>query len=339
MGQLLQVAGTVDCAWSDILRAAISVGRRNARAVFAHGQYSVFEANYRAYMVKANLTEDQNQRLVRTEAYQELDPTEKGAVSYFLSMGLVKLLCEHFFGVKWLLHLDNFAGDIDPPLGRGSRPDLIGRDANDDWVVVEVKGRSNEIRDTVLDDGKAQCTMITHIEQQVPALRIVAALGFEEHRVQTVIRDPEGDRDPRSELKIGRAKLLREYYTPIADAVRSEGRQDRQVIGNRTFIMARFEALDFELGLDDRIVGALGRDRDEAVVEGIEAATGDRISTIKDPQLGDIQTAENQSVQLFRTRSSIADELPRAVSVGADGIAVRLGPLWSAANLLAPARD
>lgn len=337
MGARLQTPATVECEWSDILRAAITVGRRNAQAVFAHGQHSVFEANYRAYMVKANLTEDQNGQLVRTRAYRDLDPTEKGAVSYFLSMGLVKLLCEHFFGVPWLVHLDNFEGELDPPLDRGSRPDLIGQDANRDWVVVEVKGRSNDLPNNLLGQGKHQCTMVEHVEGQVPALRIVGGVYFQNHQVQTILRDPDRKEKSPSDLRINRARLLREYYTPLRDAVERGEDTKTEVHADRSYRIARFPSLDFELGMDVDLAAAVGVESEEEFVSRAQVAVRSVESSIAEPRSEDIKTAEKPSVQIFRSRTMIAAEEPRSVSLGVDGTLIRLGPSWSAGSLLPPA--
>ncbi|MBA4159954.1 MAG: hypothetical protein H0X65_21170 [Gemmatimonadetes bacterium] len=334
MGQQLQVPATIDCEWSDILRAAITVGRRNAQAVFAHGQHSVFEANYRAYMVKANLTEDQNAELVRTRAYQDLDPTEKGAVSYFLSMGLVKLLCEHFFGVPWLVHLDNFDRDLDPPLGRGSRPDLIGQDANGEWVVVEVKGRSNDLPTALLGDGKLQCTMVQRVEGRIPLLRIVGGVYFKEHKVQTIFRDPDRKEARPSDLKINRARLLREYYTPLLDAVERGEDTKVEVHADRRYRVARFPSLDFELGVDEDVALAGNQESDTAFLEQAQKAVRPVPSSIAEPRADQIKTAEKPSVQIFRTRSTVSAGVPRSTSLGVDGTLIRLGPTWSAGSLL-----
>lgn len=337
MGPRLQTAATVECQWSDILRAAITVGRRNARAVFQHGMHSVFEANYRAYMVKANLTEDRDTQLVRTQAYRDLDRSEKGAVSYFLSMGLIKLLCEHFFSVPWLVHLDNFDGLLDPPLARGSRPDLIGKDANDDWIVVEVKGRSNNLPAALLTEGKAQCRMIRLIEGQQPSLRLVGGLYFDSHRVQTILRDPKETDRRAADLKIDRAKLLREYYGPIAEAVAQGEEQRSEVIGDRTYIVARFPSLDFELGLEDQIQGAVSELGDERFLAQVTSRIRSAPSTIANPQSNQIKSADKPSVQILRTRSTMVEDIPRSVSIGYDGTFVRVGDSWSAGSLLAPA--
>lgn len=339
MGPRLQAPATVDCQWSDILRAAITVGRRNARAVFQHGMHSVFEANYRAYMVKANLTEDQDARLVRTQAYRDLDRSEKGAVSYFLSMGLIKLLCEHFFSVPWLVHLDNFDGALDPPLARGSRPDLIGQDSNDDWIVVEVKGRSNAMDSQLLDDGKNQCRMIRLIEGQHPSLRLVGGLYFESHRVQTVLRDPKDSDRKAADLKIDRTTLLREYYAPIAEAVTRGEDQRTEVIGDRTYAVSRFPSLDFELGVDEQIQGAVTESGDEQFLARVTSRIRPVPSTIADPQSEQIRSAEKESVQILRTRSMMVEAIPRSVSIGYDGTFVRVGDSWSAGALLTPASD
>jgi len=337
-GQVLQQQGQIAAEWSDILRAAITVGRRNARAVFQHGLHSLFEANYRAYMVKANLTENGRGELVRTQAYKDLDPTEKGAVSYFLSMGLAKLLCEHFFGASWLVHLDVFDGQLNPPLGRGPRPDLVGTDRRGNWVVVEVKGRSNDLPEQVIRDGKAQCRRVRQVNGQWSALRLVAGMYFEGPEVQTRLHDPEGAESDASDLKVTPGKLWHEYYSPIAEAVRTADRRDVREIGQRTYELAYFQNLDFYLGLERDVRTAVERGGDAEVLQELLHRLPESPSTVDEPRSEEIIRRPEDQVQIFRTRTAEGD-VPTDTSVGFDGTVVQVGASWSAERLLAPAFD
>lgn len=73
-------------SWDDILWAAVTVGRPNRNYVFRHGDASVYEAIFRLSLVRMALEQGslRAHRLRRTEAAKTLDPTEKGAVNFFL---------------------------------------------------------------------------------------------------------------------------------------------------------------------------------------------------------------------------------------------------------------
>jgi len=80
------------CSWARIVHSAATVGRANTAHVMQHGGYSWLELVYRVTMVLANLKEATSGQLVSTAAYRTLDPSEKGAVSYFLGLTVAELL-------------------------------------------------------------------------------------------------------------------------------------------------------------------------------------------------------------------------------------------------------
>ncbi len=79
--------------WDDVLWAAITVGRPDRYYVFRHGDASMYEAVFRWSLVRMALEQRgfSAYRLRRTIAAKTLDPTEKGAVNYFLGMIFCKL--------------------------------------------------------------------------------------------------------------------------------------------------------------------------------------------------------------------------------------------------------
>src|SRR5687767_5554365 len=77
---------TLTFTWAELLWAAISVGRAELLHLMRYGPFSAFEIVYRAAILFANLRETGAAQLERSEAYDGLDPSEKGAVSYFMGL-------------------------------------------------------------------------------------------------------------------------------------------------------------------------------------------------------------------------------------------------------------
>jgi len=115
--------------WDDILGAAVTVGRPRRHYVFRHGAASMYEALFRWSLVRMALEQSgpYGYRLRRTTAARTLDPTEKGAVNYFLGMTFCKLFAAKLLNTPWLLHLDVFRPMLNPVLTGRSRPDLVGQ--------------------------------------------------------------------------------------------------------------------------------------------------------------------------------------------------------------------
>jgi hypothetical protein len=105
--------------WDDVLWAAITVGRPDVFHVFRHGNASAYEAIFRWSMVRMALHQRgaHGQKLVRTDLFKQMDPTEKGAVNYFIGLLTCKLFASRLLDAPWTLHLDVFrqCGHLTPP--------------------------------------------------------------------------------------------------------------------------------------------------------------------------------------------------------------------------------
>ena len=148
--------GILTTSWDDLLWAALTVGRPNTAYVFQHGEASLYEALFRLSLIRMAVEQDYFGELNRTTAFAELDPTEKGAVSYFLGMTLCKLFAAKLLHAPWLLHLDIFRDSLNPGLLGRSRPDLVGLDAFGRWHAFESKGRSGSPSDHDIENAKNQ---------------------------------------------------------------------------------------------------------------------------------------------------------------------------------------
>ncbi len=124
--------GLLQTSWDELLWAALTVGRPSRQYVFRHGNASIYEAMFRLSLTRMALEQSgpSARRLRRTDAAKTLDPSEKGAINYFLGVTVCKLFCERLLQTPWLLHLDVFRPQLDPDLRGRSRPDLVGQTNN-----------------------------------------------------------------------------------------------------------------------------------------------------------------------------------------------------------------
>ena len=216
--------GTLRCSWDDLLWAAITIGRPNTAYVFRHGNSSVFEALFRSSLVRMAIEQIRSSRLQRTEAHRALDPTEKGAVSYFLGMVVCKLFASRLLNTPWLLHLDLFRDQLSAEtLGR-SRPDLIGQDTTDSWHAFETKGRSSVPSSSDIDKAKNQAERLVRVDGVNCSLHIGSFTFFRNNRMEFFWRDPEPEvTDGGEPLNLTvREEFWSSYYKP-ALALAAEG--------------------------------------------------------------------------------------------------------------------
>lgn len=135
--------GELAVSWSQLVWAAVTVGRPRWAEVLRFGVHSLWELCSRAGSVYATLVKGAGEEVFQSGLYRfGLDPSEKGAVSYFLGLVASKAFAERMLGVPCLAHIDLYREELRPVLLGLSRPDFAGENQHGEWIVLESKGRS-----------------------------------------------------------------------------------------------------------------------------------------------------------------------------------------------------
>ncbi len=206
-------SGIFTTSWDDILWAALTVGRPNTAYVFQHDEASFYEALFRHSIIRMALEQDAFGWLKRTDAFTALDPTEKGAVSYFLGMMLCKLFAAKLLHAPWLLHLDVFRDSLNPFLLGRSRPDLVGRDASGRWHAFESKGRSGSPSERNIENAKTQAQRLIAVDDTPCSLQIGTFAYFRSNVLHFYWCDPEPKSPERIDIP-SPGQEWRYYYEP-----------------------------------------------------------------------------------------------------------------------------
>lgn len=189
--------GTLDTSWNEILWAALTVGRPNRAYVFRHGSSSEYEAIFRLSLVRAAVEQRFGGRLRLTEAAKTLDPTEKGAINYFLGMTFCKLFASKLLHAPWLLHLDVFRPKLNPRLRGRSRPDLVGSALGSaSWYAFECKGRITAPDTATKEKAKAQAQSIVSVSGKPCDLHVGAITFFRRDVLEFFWCDPPTEPRP-----------------------------------------------------------------------------------------------------------------------------------------------
>lgn len=262
LGPDFQGEKTLQFTVPQLMWAAITVGRANFLDVMSQGVYSHYEILYRAAMIVANLGVDtKNDQLIKSSAYKSLDPSEKGAVSYFLSLAMTKLIASRLLDIHWLLHVDVYKNQFrreGRPIAFGSsrsKPDLIGRHANGNWAVFESKGRTHGLTNETLARAKEQTRNLHRIGNRAPTLRIALATYFMKDTLHLVWEDPDEVDKQRFDIETNENEFLRYYYNPIRNILVNN--ESREIDG---FIAYTFDGVDLTVGLDRNIFEAYSSD-------------------------------------------------------------------------------
>lgn len=218
--------GSLNVTWDDILWAAITVGRPDVFHVFQHGSASIHEAIFRWSMVRMALQQrgPRGQKLVRTDLFKQMDPTEKGAVNYFLGLLTCKLFASKLLDAPWTLHLDVFRPLLNPRMiGGRSRPDMVAQSSSTaQWHAFECKGRASVPGNNEKQKAKAQAQRLVSVSGVPCALHVGAITFFRNDAVEFYWRDPEpGAARP---ISLPNPEFAwRTYYEPIAALIRNRG--------------------------------------------------------------------------------------------------------------------
>jgi hypothetical protein len=301
-GAALSGSRTLNFTWPELLWAAISVGRAELLHLLRHGPYSAFEIVYRAAILFANLTETAAVDLERSEAYDGLDPSEKGAVSYFMGLTVAKLFAHWLLDVPWLMHLDVYRRDLQPVVNGGGKPDLVGKNTAGEWIAIESKGRTHGYDAAALERAKEQVECLASVSGQALALRVALLTHFGDGVLQCAADDPEETRrkSRRINLPLSEEKLFEAYYRPFREWLRETPNARTERVQGQEFVVADTPEVDLTIGIPQEIA------------RGELAAT-----TRARPARRDV-LREDQGNREY---------------LGADGVFIRTGTLWSEENM------
>jgi hypothetical protein len=196
----------------------------------------------------------------RTAAVKSLDPTEKGAVNYFLGMAVAKLFAADLLATPWLLHLDVFRPQLDAVLTGRSRPDLVGQLPSGDWIALECKGRASEPNDDAKTKAKAQAQRIVSVGGTPPAFAIGAITYFQKDSLHFFWRDPQIDPSVKNRFSVEPSdRIWDHYYALILGLMRVA---DHPAIGD--VVWAKVDEADVEIGVHSAVWRLLQKDAAEA---------------------------------------------------------------------------
>jgi hypothetical protein len=242
--------------WEDILWSAISVGRPSVHSIFKHGDVSEFEAIFRLSLVRMALEQrsSKSKRLRRTDAFKELDPSERGAINYFLGLTMAKLVADKQLGAPYLLHLDVFGKQLKAVLKQRSRPDLVGQTSSGDWIALESKGRSSAPNNSSKNKAKQQAQRITTIQGHVPKYTVASFSFFDGDALKIYWEDPKPK--ARDEIEVSfPASAWRLHYLPLLRLIQRNRAALRAMRDNGQLMAV--EGADISVGIHPSVLRRL----------------------------------------------------------------------------------
>jgi len=258
-GPVANGSATLGTTWNELLWAALTVGRPNRQYVFRHGPASAYEGLFRLSLVRMALEQSgpTATRLRRTAAARTLDPSEKGAINYFLGLAICKLFADKLLDVPWLLHLDVFRPMLNPVLTGRSRPDLVGQAISGDWVTLECKGRVSEPSDEDKNKAKLQAQRLLSVNGATPAMHVGGIAYLRNEVLQFFWRDPAPNRMRTNNLIEAKVEPQHwsYHYAPTLGLILSNRDYAQRML--KEPILMPISSADIEIGIHPAVLRAI----------------------------------------------------------------------------------
>lgn len=313
---------SVEVSKASLVHAALTVGREHWSAVYAAPPFSTYEAEFRSNLVRAFLMEyarsGRSPYWAASPAYGRespagwvmapgLEPSEKGAVSFFLGMAMTSLLADRLLNVPWILHYSTYGPrfGVSPTSGAGRRlPDFIAFEPiQSKWFQFESKGRSRVVsgktRIALQEAAKEQARVKLVYRGTFADLRVASITDFDAGMLRVEWLDPPNDQDIEPiGLDSDPATFILEYYRLLINVLGTDPAEEQQERAERLFRTIRLEHADLRIGLD------------AALFDAAREGDSDRLlASVSEPR---------RPIEWGHTY------------VGRDGVLVELGRTWTA---------
>lgn len=197
-----------------------------------------------------------------------LDATEKARASYRVGMGVAHLLGQELLGLRAVTHVDPLVSTGGITLFKGKRrPDLVGHDLLDGWVVIEAKGRSETPRDDVVEQAKLQAENVDLVTNKrhakvSPLARVACVTDLSAKPIRAEFVDPpepdaQAESTSRRTYAVDGPAFLSNYYSSVGDLIEATGQPSSPIPGVPDAFGARLPGTSIWLGLARSVREAL----------------------------------------------------------------------------------
>ncbi len=220
-------------------RAVLTVGMQRFEDLFRLG-WRGFVHRFGMGLSAFSFLEQNGNDLCLSTEYSKLDMSEKGAATYWYGMAMAKLVAETELSIPWLAHVDQLrdSGALTTSSLSKERGDLVGKDGNNRWHVIEAKGRSNQYPVSLVTKAKNQAARVIAVNGQAPVTTSACIASLYSQPISVLLDDPHIDNESKEQWRIKDDEFFREYYRGIIEYLREIRPRREHVIGNTVFVAA-----------------------------------------------------------------------------------------------------
>lgn len=302
----------------DLIRSAITVGKKSWEQVYITPYFSEREVLFRIEMIYAFLVMSKSDDYLRkSENFYTMDPSEKGAINYFLGMIFSHLMSCWKFNVVWLVHLDSFdKSKIERNTKSRMKPDFIGITKENKKIVVEAKGWTDKKQERV-EKAKQQLNAVLSVNNEKDILKIASVFYEKNKSLFLDIVDPEDK--GLLEISSEKSDYLLDYYSRVYMLIKRNG-NSKETINGCEFITCKISCETIKVGLLKSVYERIDKYNDEYERKHRNKEYKKNISKDINRDLS-ASVFENQHSILEISKIEISKT--REISIGLDGIFVK----------------
>ena len=208
----------------------------------------------------------------RSEAFDTLDPSEKGAASYFIG-GIATQVVAEWLGYSPLLHLDTYTKAVYSPTATpasfhpssNGRPDFFGLRRDGRYGIFESKGRAQSSSSQLRQAAKIQTQTINKIGGSDPVGRFacITYLGATQLTVEVIDPVSALEGAPDLDLEPG---LIASHYVLIASLLEEEPKSVIDIdYDGEAFRAIEIKELDLLFGVSASVLKAVREGDDKSI--------------------------------------------------------------------------
>jgi hypothetical protein len=250
-GRKLRGTKSLKTSFPEIIWSAISIGKISIFEYLRYNKYSYHELVFRISMIEAYLKVS-NGKLQKSDIYLNLDPSEKGAISYYIGNVMTNLISTKFLGIKRILHYDLVKRSLLLSVSSNNKPDFVCQNYRGEWIILESKGRSGGFEKEAIVKAKTQLKSIKKINNSFPVMKAVIQSYYDSSKnLCLYIEDPEEFYKNSDVLKINEENIDEIYYKFIIDLFIQHEEQIIIIkLFEKEFYLIKFDELDIAVGLE-----------------------------------------------------------------------------------------
>lgn len=215
----------------------------------------------------------------KSENFYLLDPSEKGAINYFLGMVFSNLIATSRLDVVWLIHLDSYDKNLIAfTKNNRKKPDFIGITKDDDRIVLESKGWTNK-NNNGISKALQQLHAVLSVEGDPNILKVASIFYEKGDNLHLEVIDPK--EKGLIQVFANHSDYLRDYYARIFLLLKDS--REMKKLGNCDFITNQLNCNLIEVGLLKEVFDIIyqNRNNNEYITENIKDAIFKKVRDLK----------------------------------------------------------